>query len=92
MKKGIVVKSIITSANMGYWTENDFTSSAPALSFVITKTVKNPVEKNIPHPGINQFSKELPLLSSDQPIAQQKFAQRAEKFTKWIVKNQKKLR
>lgn len=81
MKKIIVITSIIASASMGLWMEHDFTSSAPALSFAITKNVKNPVEKNIPHPDVNQFAKERLLFNSNQSIPQQQFTQRSEKLT-----------
>lgn len=76
---------------MGLWMEHDFTSSAPALSFAITKNVKNPVEKNIPHPDVNQFAKERLLFNSNQSIPQQQFTQRSEKLTNWIGRNQQKI-
>lgn len=76
---------------MGCWMEHDFTSSAPALSFAITKTIKNPIEKNIPHPDVNQFAKERPLFNSIQSIPQQQFTQRSEKLTNWIGRNQQKI-
>lgn len=71
MKKIIVAKSIVASAHIGFPVEKDFTSGAPAVSSAITKTVKNPVENNIPHPDVNPFAKALPLLKSERSIPQQ---------------------
>lgn len=91
MNKIIDAAPIIASASIGSREGNDFTSGALALSSAITKTAKNPVERNTLHPDVIQFAKELPSLNSDQSIPQQEFTQRSKKLINWIGKNQQEI-